>query len=152
LDVRWSNTADDAVLEVFSLMRVSVSNDAIGTWDVLVTPDGETPRNLDLAIFNGSVRLRGDLNGDGFVGQDDMGFILGPWGQSVTPGSSEENATGDGFVGQDDLNHVLANWGKGAPPIIATSNAVPEPQSLVLAIAALVSMLPLFSHRGRMPV
>lgn len=68
--------------------------------------------------------LPGDLNGDGFVGQDDLNLILGSWGRQVTSGS-EADPSHDGFVGQDDLNIVLAAWGTGTSPQ-ATFAAVPE--------------------------
>src|SRR5690606_33419459 len=73
--------------------------------------------------------IAGDLNGDGFVGQDDLNLILGNWGQNVTPGDLNfGDPSGDGFVGQDDLNEVLGGWGQGTPPVAA----VPEPGTFLL--------------------
>jgi len=85
--------------------------------------------------------IEGDLSGDGFVGIDDLGIVLGNWNQNVPPADPLADPSGDGFVGIDDLNLVLANWNSGTPP--ATSN-VPEPAGLV--ISCLLSV-PLLSRR-----
>ncbi len=82
--------------------------------------------------------LLGDLNGDGFVGQDDLNVVLGAWGQTVTPGNMQlGDPSGDGFVGQDDLNPVLGNWGQGVP---LAAHAIPEPQSVILVVGALLCL------------
>ena len=80
--------------------------------------------------------LPGDLNDDGFVGQDDLNFILAAWGRRVPLGTLAD-VSGDGFVGQDDLNVVLAYWGQGTPPgavatLSAAVAAVPEASALLL--------------------
>jgi len=81
-------------------------------------------------IFVANTRLPGDLNGDGFVGIDDLNIILGSWNATVTPGDLlQGDATGEGFVGVDDLNILLVNWNNGTPP---SSGAVPEPGTVVL--------------------
>ncbi len=80
-------------------------------------------------------RALADLNGDGFVGQDDLGIILGSWGQNVPPGEwNLGDSSGDGFVGQDDLNTVLSDWGQGTPPGMVAATPVPEPQTRLLWI------------------
>ena len=90
--------------------------------------DGVTDA-LDQAFF-GSI-LTGDLNGDGFVGVDDLNIVLVNWNQSVTPGDlASGDPTGEGFVGVDDLNIVLVNWNNGTPP--TAGGAIPEPASLAL--------------------
>ena len=73
--------------------------------------------------------LPGDLNGDGFVGLDDLDIILGAWNQNVPPADPAADPSGDGFVGLDDLDVVLNNWNAGTPP---AASVVPEPTSLVL--------------------
>jgi fibronectin-binding autotransporter adhesin len=90
--------------------------------------------------------LPGDLNGDGFVGVDDLNIILPAWNQSVTPGDlSGGDLTGDGFVGIDDLNVVLVNWNAGTPPPGEALALVPEPGTVgVLAITG-----GLFGYRRR---
>ncbi len=77
----------------------------------------------------------GDLNGDGFVGQDDLDVVLGAWGTSP-PSDPRADPSGDNFVGQDDLDTVLGDWGLGTPP-----PPVPEPATLsLLALASLAMM------------
>jgi hypothetical protein len=86
-------------------------------------------------LIHGPASRAGDLNSDGFVGQDDLNIILGNWGQTVTANDPMSgDPSGDGFVGQDDLNEVLGGWGQGTLPVAL--NAVPEPQSVThLAIS-----------------
>ena len=75
--------------------------------------------------------LIGDLNGDGYVGQDDLNIVLGNWGQNVPPGNRLlGDSSGDGFVGQNDLNHVLGDWGQEATGGLA---AIPEPAGFLTA-------------------
>ncbi len=69
----------------------------------------------------------GDLNGDGFVGLDDLDIILTNWNQNVTVGD-QADPSGDGYVGLDDLDFVLNNWNAGTPP----ASVVPEPATLAL--------------------
>ena len=69
--------------------------------------------------------LPGDLNGDGFVGGDDLDIVRSFWGQNVEAGNLlEGDPSGDGFVGGDDLDLVRSNWGQGTPP---SPQSVPEP-------------------------
>jgi hypothetical protein len=71
--------------------------------------------------------LPGDLNGDGFVGIEDLYIVLGNWNQNQTPGVwSGGDPSGDGFVGIADLNTVLSNWNNGTPPLELIAN-IPEP-------------------------
>ncbi len=75
--------------------------------------------------------LPGDLSRDGWVGHADLGIVLDSWGLHVAPGNRAD-PSGDGFVGQFDLDIVLNDWGEGMPPTV-----VPEPASLILALAAI---------------
>ena len=86
--------------------------------------------------FNDAVAIPGDLNGDGYVGLDDLQPILDHWNQNVTPGDASmgdiagPGGTGpDGYVGLDDLQPVLDHWNEGVLP---TPSAIPEPASLAL--------------------
>lgn len=75
--------------------------------------------------------LAGDLNGDCFVGIDDLAIILANWNDTVTLGDLLlGDPSGDTFVGIDDLNIVLANWNAGDPPLHGAN--IPEPASLAL--------------------
>jgi hypothetical protein len=81
--------------------------------------------------------LLGDLNHDGFVGQDDLNMILGLWGQHVAAGTVGD-INEDDFIGQDDLNVVLSEWGQGTLPtstLVLNAQAVPEVSSFVLTSA-----------------
>ncbi len=73
--------------------------------------------------------LPGDLNGDGFVGLDDLDIILSNWNLDVPPADAAADPTGDGFVGLADLDIVLNNWNTGTPP---NGSAIPEPASFTL--------------------
>jgi hypothetical protein len=50
--------------------------------------------------------VTGDLNGDGVVNGDDLGILLGAWGQAGTPADLND----DGVVDGNDLGELLANW------------------------------------------
>ena len=76
--------------------------------------------------------LSGDLNGDGFVGVDDLNVVLVNWNRDVPPGELIADPSGDGYVGVDDLNMVLVNWNNGTPPITNAEPAIPEPVSLMV--------------------
>ncbi len=93
----------------------------------------ETDVNTDIIAGDmGSPQLDGDLNGDGFVGLDDLDIVLVNWNQNVTPGVwLEGDPSGDGFVGLTDLDFVLNNWNNGTPAVAA----VPEPGALGLLAA-----------------
>ena len=84
------------------------------------------------------VALQGDLDGDGFVGINDLGIVLGNWNQNVPPGNPLADPSGDGFVGIDDLGEVLGNWNAGTPP---NQNAVPEPASMTLLAAGAAALM-----------
>ncbi len=83
--------------------------------------------------------LTGDLDGDGFVGINDLNIVLAAWNQTVPPANPLADPSGDGFVGIDDLNQVLGNWNAGTPP--AAGAAVPEPASLALLSLSGIAML-----------
>ena len=95
---------------------------------------GNAPRVNDLGspgyVPGVETAIDGDLNGDGFVGLDDLDIILSAWNQNVPPIDTSADPSGDGFVGLDDLDIVLNNWNAGTPP--TQGAAVPEPASLAL--------------------
>ncbi len=74
--------------------------------------------------------LKGDLNGDGFVGLDDLDIVLNNWNKPVPPADPAADPTGDGFVGLADLDVVLMNWNAGAPLPPLADASVPEPATL----------------------
>ena len=118
-----------------------------GSFDTLNLPD-ISGLGLDWQLNPGGstlfldvvATLQGDLNGDGFVGVDDLNIVLINWNQNVTPGDlASGDPTGEGFVGVDDLNIVLVNWNSGTPPGGSSSN-IPEPTSAVLVSVGAVAM------------
>ena len=98
-----------------------------------------------IAVGNGQIlratyigSLIGDLDGDGFVGINDLNIVLANWNQNVPPGNPLADPSGDGFVGIDDLNTVLSNWNAGTPP--NNSANIPEPGTLsVWLVSALLT-------------
>ena len=94
-------------------------------FDVLYSPTGVS---LQVVAFS----LPGDLNGDGYVGLDDLQPILDHWNQNVTVGDASmgdiagPGGSGpDGYVGLDDLQPVLDHWNEGTLPTPPSS--IPEP-------------------------
>jgi hypothetical protein len=84
----------------------AVALDDAGAYDVVVsTPCGSTVS--DLATITVTERPAGDLDGDGVVGQGDLGILLASWG--LDDGGDLD---GDGYTGQTDLGILLANWGQ----------------------------------------
>jgi hypothetical protein len=51
-----------------------------------------------------------DLNQDNFVNGDDLGILLGAWGQCAS-GECSADLNDDGFVNGDDLGIMLGAWG-----------------------------------------
>ncbi|HXG46680.1 MAG TPA: hypothetical protein VNO52_03575 [Methylomirabilota bacterium] len=57
----------------------------------------------------------GDLTGDGFVNQQDLGILLGDFGCTAGIGLCPGDCDGDGDTDQADLGILLANWEKPCP-------------------------------------
>ncbi len=112
-------------------------------------PQGDVIRidNYVRLVRDDTVALIGDLDGDGFVGLDDLDLILNNWNQNVTAGDLTAGDTnGDGFVGLDDLDTVLNNWNTGTPPA-ALSTLLPEPTTALFIAAS--SLLLITRRAGR---
>ncbi len=99
-----------------------------------------------------TVVLEGDLNGDGFVGIEDLNLVLSDWNASP-PTDPAADPTGDNFVGIEDLNLVLGNWNAGTPPpvtAIATSVTLePDAAAPVLTDTAVTTTSEPQPSRGR---
>jgi hypothetical protein len=110
---------------------------ASGTMYASVTSNIGSLGDYLVSIAESSGLLTGDLDGNGFVGVDDLNIVLSNWNQNVTPGDlSLGDATGEGFVGVDDLNIVLGNWNAGTPPVAATSSSQEESVSSALSVSS----------------
>jgi len=110
--------------QVFTAASVS------GTFSSIVLPTIAGTWDTSLLEVNGLlqvVSIEGDLDGDGYVGAEDLDVVLANWGQAVGLGDRlQGDSTGDGLVGGSDLQVVLDNWGSGEVP----GGIVPEPSSL----------------------
>ena len=84
--------------------------------------------------------IPGDIDGDGYVGLDDLDIILNNWNMFVPPGDDRADVTGpddspDGYVGLDDLDVLLMHWNEGTLP----ASQVPEPAAMAwLALSGLL--------------
>ena len=80
-----------------------------------------------LVSVDTTTAITGDLDGDGFVGINDLNIVLANWNLNVTQGDLlSGDPSDDGFVGIDDLNIVLGNWNAGTPPVAEASSSQPE--------------------------
>ena len=100
--------------------------------------DSFAPEYLDQLA---AVQIEGDVNGDQFVGSEDLNTVRRYWNQDVPPGDlSQGDLSGDGHVGSADLNIVRANWGHTGPAyylntaLLPLAAAVPEPSAFVLLV------------------
>ncbi len=128
------------------IANMALSDDAQGTWSVIVGFSGQVFLTQTGWVVNGVMQLTpppppliGDLDNDGFVGISDLNLILGDWNLSVPQANPLADPSGDGFVGIEDLNTVLGNWNSGSPP--PPLAAVPEPGTLGLLSATALALL-----------
>ncbi|MEZ6193653.1 MAG: hypothetical protein R3C45_20615 [Phycisphaerales bacterium] len=89
-----------------------------------------------------TIALPGDLDGDGFVGINDLNLVLSNWNLTVPAANPLADANGDNYIGIEDLNAVLGNWNVGTPPADQTN--IPEPTTLVFGALGALTFL-----RGR---
>ena len=124
-----------------------------GTFASIVSPG--TLWNVDynptsVVVTYGGVAAPGvgaDFNGDGIVNGDDLAVWKSNFGKGSNPPppalQSEGDANGDGVVDGNDFMIIQRQW--GGPPAVPALAAVPEPSSVVLAMAALA--IPLACRR-----
>ena len=129
----WSNTTvptDNAWHFTFTNGSQSIAwqENVLGAWVV---------HNGDV----GAVSLAGDLDGDGFVGINDLNIVLGNWNQNVPPANPMADPSGDNFVGIDDLNAVLGNWNAGTPPTQSAGVNTPEPATVAVVGLGVTGLL-----------
>jgi len=144
--LQWDPATEEATLTIDGAIALTgLNGSGAGSW----AADGRLDWGLSSSPGTGQgyfnhVKLEvaslepmsGDLNGDGFVGGDDLDIVRSFWGQDVTEGDLlSGDPSGDGFVGGDDLDIVRANWGDGMPPAPVD---VPEPITRALVAAGLI--------------
>ena len=92
-----------------------ISNLDLEEVQVAVTPDSlptgvnsieiKVDADLSSLVYEGSLGIFGDLDGDGLVCGSDLTILLAQWGSS---GSADLDD--DGIVSGPDLTTLLANW------------------------------------------
>ncbi len=126
--------------EVFIVLLSSGS--FIGNFDNVICTDlllnVEYLSNMLRITVLDVLSLPGDLNGDGYVGLDDLDIILTNWNQAIPPANSAADPSDDGFVGLDDLDIVLNNWNTSIP--ISSYTDIPEPSSLALLVIGTIAL------------
>ena len=135
-----TNALGQALLRAFHGQHTIEVTVDVQTYYETVSLDA-TGTTLDITLPIGA--LPGDLNGDGFVGLDDLDIVLAAWNQSVPPADSIADPSGDGFVGLDDLDIILNNWNNGTPPVAV----IPEPAGIaLLSSTGLLHLRRRYSH------
>ncbi|MCK4849811.1 MAG: hypothetical protein KAT11_00595 [Phycisphaerae bacterium] len=92
--------------------------------------------DLDAVAVLNTTPLPGDVDGNGFVDDDDLSIIISNWGQSNAT-REDGDLDGDGTVAGRDYSEVLSYWGTGSsaePPA-----HVPTPATLWLLLLAAVA-------------
>ena len=75
--------------------------------------DSFVPEYLDQIA---AIPVEADLNGDHFVGADDLNIVRSYWNQEVPAGDlSQGDISGDGYVGSADLDIIRSNWNRTGP-------------------------------------
>ena len=119
-------------------------------WGDNVTDDGTYLDETSIRVFehptaNQAGDLPGDLNGDGFVGYDDLDLVLNNWNLAVPRANpladlaAPDGHYPDGYVGLNDLDVILAHWNTGDLPAEATT-VIPEPATLALLSLGISAM------------
>ncbi|MEE2718541.1 MAG: dockerin type I domain-containing protein, partial [Planctomycetota bacterium] len=133
----WENTSevtDNSWQEVsYDISDVADGSESVKIRWIMGTTDASwqfSGWNVDDVRLRGIVpndQIPGDLNGDGFVGVDDLLIIIANWGPCGPVCPADIN--GDGVVGVDDLLIVIANWGPGgrSAPMPGVGGETQEP-------------------------
>lgn len=93
----------------------------------------------------GGPYLLGDVNFDGIVNASDLNQLGQHWTQTSVGSYAFGDLNGDQHVNATDLNQLAQNW--LATSTVGAAAAVPEPHSLLLALAAALSA---FAARGHL--
>ncbi len=122
--------------------NVPIIDEPMGPFEIYMGKPNQTFPNawgtIQLNVTHYALAIEGDLNGDGFVGLDDLDIVLNNWNQNVTAGDLlQGDPSGDGFVGLDDLDTILNNWNAGTPPAVE----IPEPATFALSLLGGLALL-----------
>jgi hypothetical protein len=99
--------------------------------DILFSGNGITPPHPP-----------GDYNANGLVEQSDLNLVLLNWGTNATmPPANWIAHLPSGAIDQDELDGVLLNWGDMAVTAIPSPDAVPEAQTIALALVSIVALV-----------
>ncbi len=134
---------------------VSLDDSHVGAFNGQITlvPQSTNPQpfsqNLPQIVIHltGQVRLGGDYNQDGTVNAADYTVWRNMLGQSVAPGTGADGTgpgdTPDGMVTRLDYDYWKSRYGATAPAAGSQTN-VPEPMTLLLVLAALLGLAPVW--------
>ena len=127
VDVSWFPAAGSLIFDQsdFLTARITLSDDAEGTWSYMASANGTFGVVDSMPISNGSMKVDpiGDYNGNGTVGGAELDIVLLNWGtddfETIAGGfpidpASIPGGSFDGTVSQNELSAVLLNWGNSA--------------------------------------
>ena len=135
LNVAWASSGGaNSGYGIFQIARITLKDTATGSWTLMGWQTGGFEAVTVTGGIPGSL-IPGDVNGDGFVGGDDLSMVMSNWGIAGAI-RSQGDLDGDGFVGGSDYSEVLGYWGTGTPP-----EAVPEPATLALLLLGGLALL-----------
>lgn len=139
----------------FSILNAA---SVVGTFASVISPGAlwnvsYNPKSVVVTYAGAApIGIGADFNGDGIVNGDDLAVWKANFGKgSVAPPAlqSEGDANGDGVV--DGSDYMILQRKFGGPPAVAAGEGalavVPEPSSVILAMAALA--LPVACRRRR---
>ncbi|MCK4849867.1 MAG: PEP-CTERM sorting domain-containing protein, partial [Phycisphaerae bacterium] len=124
----------------FHVARVTLKSGITATWSLMGLEFGGEP--VLIAGASLFTPLPGDVDGDGFIDDNDLTIILNNWGKSGQ-GWFGGDLNSNGVVDGPDYAEVLSYWAPPAEPLEAAG--VPEP--LTLAILGIGSLLALIGRR-----
>jgi len=147
--VRFGNPGPFTGIQPFNYWSSTIIPNTVDAWSLALSNGSQLHAWMEnvfgaWAVHNGdvgAVSLVGDLDGDGFVGINDLNIVLANWNQNVPPANPLADPSGDGFVGIDDLNAVLGNWNAGTPPTDSANNPVPQPATLLVFILSVTGLI-----------
>ena len=114
--LRWFGPGEFEALVPLPQFNGVIVTTGLSLWESQIIPvnDFFAGQSFTTSVLwlNVSAAIPGDLDGDGFVGQTDLGLLLAAFG---TGAGGDLNC--DGVTNQVDLGILLANFGKCAPLI-----------------------------------